>query len=96
MPLTDAFVDERIDAEALLILDITQLYEQMMNTVNYERLIPLVENFLWKRMQRLKHDIHPFGSVRQIIANNLTRFSLDWLVYQAHNSAIMGPPLKID
>ncbi len=83
MPLTDAFIDDRIDAEALLNPDIHQLYERMVNASNYESLVQLAETYLWKRIQSLKTDVRPLDRVIQLIADNPTQFLVDEWASQA-------------
>ena len=75
LPLTE-FVDERIDAEAILNPGIHQLHEQMVNANSYESIVQMVELYLWKRIQNLKTDYHPIDKVAQIIAAQPARFDV--------------------
>ena len=58
MPLTE-FIDDRIDAEAILNPEIHQLHDQLANANSYENVVEMVEHYLWKRIQSLKKDFPP-------------------------------------
>jgi AraC-like DNA-binding protein len=76
LPLTE-FIDDRIDAEAILNPEIRQLHEQMTNASSYDSLVQMVENYLWKRIQNLKADFHPIEKVAQILSDNPTSFKVE-------------------
>jgi AraC-like DNA-binding protein len=83
MPLTDEFIDNRIDAQALLSPAIAHLHERMANATCYESLVHLTEDYLWHRIQQLKTGFLPIDSVSRIIAEHPSDFSLDYLAGQA-------------
>lgn len=83
MPLSDAFIDDRIDAQALLPPDIRHLHERLANATGYESLIQLVETYLWHRIQQLKTNFQPIDRVCRLLADNPTDFSIDYLASQA-------------
>jgi AraC-like DNA-binding protein len=83
MPLSDEFLDVRIDAQALLGPDIHQLYERLVNVHRYEAIIPIIESYLWQRISRLKIEPHPIDQVCRIIAERPSLFSLNELAGQA-------------
>ncbi|MDB5239794.1 MAG: AraC family transcriptional regulator [Spirosoma sp.] len=87
MPLADEFIDDRIDAEALLSPEVHQLHERLANAPRYENIIPLLETYLWQRISRLKTEFHPIDQVCRIIAQRPALFSLDELAGQACLSA---------
>lgn len=87
MPLSDEFIDDRIDAEALLGSEIHQLYERLANVPRYEAIIPLIEAYLWHRINQRKSESHPIDRVYRIIAERPSLFSLDALADQACLSA---------
>lgn len=76
LPLTE-FVDDRIDAEAILNPEIHQVHEQMANESSYESIIEIVEEYLWKRIQNLKTDVHPIEKVVGMIAEHPDRFHVE-------------------
>lgn len=76
LPLTE-FIDERIDAEAILNPEIHQLHDQMANANSYDSIIEMVEKYLWKRIQSLKTDFHPIEKVVKIISENPNSFNVE-------------------
>jgi AraC-like DNA-binding protein len=76
LPLTE-FIDERIDAEAILNPAIHQLHDRLANANSYESIVEMVEHYLWKRIQSLKTDFHPIEKVAQIISENPNSFNVE-------------------
>ncbi len=76
LPLTE-FVNERIDAEAILNPEIKQTHERMVNANSYECIVQIVEDYLWTRIQNLKSDFHPIEKVAQIISENPSNFKIE-------------------
>ncbi len=64
------FVDERIDAESILNPGIHRVHEQMANSNSYDEIIPVIEDFLWKRIQNLKTNFDPIDMVTRMISEN--------------------------
>jgi AraC-like DNA-binding protein len=83
MPLTNEFIDERIDGEALLGPSVRHLYEQLINETRHEQLIQLIEHYLWQRIERQKTQLTALDRVCHFIANHPTCYSLDKLANQA-------------
>jgi hypothetical protein len=75
LPLTE-FIDERIDAEAILNPEIHQVYEEMVNAMSYENLVEIVEKYLWKRIQNVKTIFQPIDEVAQLTTKYLCNVSL--------------------
>ncbi len=75
LPLTE-FVDERIDAEAILNPEIHQLHDQLANANSYDSIVEMVEHYLWKRVQSLKTEVHPIEKVAQMISENPNSFNV--------------------
>lgn len=76
LPLT-GIVDERIDAEAILNPEIHQVHEQASNAACYQSILQIVEEYLWKRINRLKTDFQPIDKVAQIISEKPCAFSIE-------------------
>ncbi|AXE16512.1 hypothetical protein DR864_01605 [Runella rosea] len=83
MPLSEAFLDERIDAETLLNPNISQVYEQMVNAATYSQIIEIVEDYLWQKIKYQTVDIHPFDKVNLLILNQPATYSIEYLANQA-------------
>ena len=69
LPLTE-FVDERVDAEAILNPEIHQAHEQMKNATSYENIIQIAEEYLWNRIQNIKTDFYPIDNVARLISES--------------------------
>ncbi|MEO7315376.1 MAG: AraC family transcriptional regulator [Ginsengibacter sp.] len=69
VPLTE-FVDERIDAEALLNPEIHKVHERMKNATSYENIVQIAEEYLWKRIQNVKSDFYPMDKVVRLISES--------------------------
>src|SRR5262249_12894407 len=67
LPLTE-FVDERVDAEAILNPEIHKVQERMANATSYEKIVQIAEEYLWKRIQSLKTDFHPIDKVARLMS----------------------------
>lgn len=85
LPLTE-FIDERIDAEAILNPEIQQVHEKMVNAGSYDSLVQIAEHYLWKRIQSLKADFHPIDKVAQIISETPANFNIDKMAKAAYLS----------
>ncbi|GAB3643594.1 helix-turn-helix domain-containing protein [Spirosoma arcticum] len=79
LPLTTDFIDERIDAEAMLNPEIHQVHERMANATRYETIVQVIEDYLWKRIQRLKGDFQPVDRVIRVLAENPAAYSIHQL-----------------
>lgn len=69
LPLTE-FVDQRVDAEAILNPEIHKVQERMENATSYENIVQIAEEYLWKRIQNLKADFYPIDKVARLISEN--------------------------
>lgn len=83
LPLTTEFIDDRIDAEAILNPEIYHLHERMANANRYEDILPLIEDYLWRRIERLKTDFQPIDRVIRLVSENPTSFSVDQMAEKA-------------
>jgi AraC-like DNA-binding protein len=66
MPLFE-FTDQRIDAEAVLNPGISELYEQLVNTSSYNSLITILEDYILRRIQKIKIEFFPIDRVSAMI-----------------------------
>ena len=69
LPLKE-FVDERVDAEAILNPEIHKVQERMVNATSYENIVQIAEEYLWKRIQNIKTDFHPIDKVARLISES--------------------------
>ena len=64
------FVDQNIDAEAVLGPEIRRLHEQMAHARSYAQLISLAEQYVWQRIQRLRLELRPLDHVSRLMLNS--------------------------
>lgn len=76
LPLTD-FTDRRIDAEAVLSAEICQVYKEMSDIEDYEKIIGIIETYLWKRINHLQINFHPIDTVARMMSENPVGMSLE-------------------
>ncbi len=76
MPLCEEFIDRRIEAGALLGSGIEQLHERMANADNYERIIELLEQYLWRRIEQAKIELRPFDRLCRFVARHPAALSV--------------------
>ncbi len=82
LPLNE-FADKIADAEQLINSSVLSVNEQLRNAKSYLQRIQIVEAFLMTQIQRVKTGIHAVDKIAQILQDNPSRFSLDWLADQA-------------
>lgn len=82
LPLKE-FVDERIDATAILNPEIHYAQQRMMNALAYENIIHIAEEYLWKRIQKLKTGFHPIDSVARLIVANPNFLTIEKMANEA-------------
>ena len=61
------FVDQNVDAEAVLGPDVRRLHEQLANATDYAQLVPLVEAYLWPRLQAGGVALRPIDHVSRLM-----------------------------
>ena len=86
VPMTH-FLQKNEDAELVIGQEIRLLHEQLEGTVSYEKILVLIEDFLWTRIRRLKDNIHPVDKIGQFLLENPQPFVLDKLAREACLSA---------
>jgi len=75
--------DQYVDAQSVIGNEIKTVNEQMANAVSYQQIINIAEAYLWKKVQKSKIVTNPVSTIGQLLVENPTRFSLDWLASQA-------------
>lgn len=83
MPLNDEFLDERIDAEALLNPEISRVYEQMGNASSYQSIIAILDDYLWRKFRYQSFENQRIDSVGKLIACRPNVYSLSQLADEA-------------
>jgi AraC-like DNA-binding protein len=76
LPLGE-FVDQNIEAEAVLSSEIHQLNERLANATHYNQLTQIVETYLWQRIQRLRIDLSPMEKASRLVLAKAVPVSLD-------------------
>lgn len=82
LPLTE-FVNERVDAEAILNPEIGALRERMANASSYESIVQLAENYLWSRIKNLKTKFLPIDKVTQLISEKAEAMTVERMASEA-------------
>lgn len=82
LPLTE-FVDERVDAEAILNPEIHRAHQRMLDAASYENIIQIAEEYLSKRIQNLKTDFLPIDKVAALIPDNTALFTIEKMASEA-------------
>ena len=61
------FVDRNVDAEAVLGPDVRRLNDRLANATDYGQLVPLVEGYLWPRLQAGAVALRPIDHVSRLM-----------------------------
>ena len=61
------FVNQNVDAEAVLGPEVRRLNDQLANATDYGQLVPLLEDYLWPRLQAEKLTLRPIDRVSQLM-----------------------------
>ena len=61
------FVDQNVDAEAVLGPDVRRLNDQLANATDYAQLVPLLEAYLWPRLQANGVALRPIDHVSRLM-----------------------------
>ncbi|GAA4462847.1 helix-turn-helix domain-containing protein [Nibrella saemangeumensis] len=75
-PLSE-FVDQNIDAESVIGAEIRLVNDQLAHASHYEQMVAIVENYLWKRIQRLQVDLLPLEKASRHMLAKTNLWSLD-------------------
>ena len=76
LPLGE-FVNQNIEAEAVLSSEIHQINERLANAGSYQQMTDLVEAWLWQRIQQLKIDLSPMEKISRVVLATIAPMSLD-------------------
>ncbi|MEJ7683361.1 MAG: helix-turn-helix domain-containing protein [Segetibacter sp.] len=79
--------DWNIDAEAVFSKEIRLLNERLNSTDNLQTMVTLVEDFLFKRIQKSKIAYNPIDPVAKLLLCHPDKFSLNYLAKQSCLSA---------
>lgn len=82
LPLGE-FLNQNIDAEAVLGPVVRYIHERLANAANHEQMIRIVEEFLWTQIQSFKEDIKPFDSVLRMMVDSQHSLSVEALASDA-------------
>jgi AraC-like DNA-binding protein len=82
IPMTE-LLNRNIDAELLFGQEIRDINDQLANTFTYDGIFQIVEAFLWKKIQKIKGNIHPMDKIGQMMLENPYHFNLDHVAGQA-------------
>jgi AraC-like DNA-binding protein len=77
------FLQKNEDAELVIGQEIKILRERLANTLLFQEMLQLIEEFLWKRIRQLKNNIHPIDKIAQMLFENPLTFSLDKIAKEA-------------
>lgn len=77
------FTDQYLDSQSVIGNEIKTVNEQMTNADSYQQIIHIAEAYLWQKIKKSKIDANPVGKIGELLVENPTRFSLDWLADQA-------------
>ncbi|MFN8352929.1 MAG: AraC family transcriptional regulator [Spirosomataceae bacterium] len=72
-----------IDAEAVFSSEIRLVNERLSYTNHYTEMIPIVEDFLFYLVRRVKKQVLPIDRISRVMLQNPSVISLDWLADQA-------------
>lgn len=79
MPLSEAFLDGWIDAEALLSPEIGCVYEKMVNAPTYQQVIDTIDDYIWQRIFKKSILMEPFDQVGQLMFQHPNKYSIEVL-----------------
>ena len=82
IPMT-YFIQKNEDAELVIGAEIRLLHEQLQEAVSYNKMLVLIEDFLWARVRKIKEGIHPVDKIGQLLLENPQSFVLDKLAREA-------------
>ena len=82
VPLSQ-FTDHWFDAGSVIGHEILDVNERLANCPTYAQMIAVVEEYLIKKIKKVKKDIHSLDKVSSCLFTNPSRFSLDWLANQS-------------
>jgi hypothetical protein len=82
IPLAE-FTDNWLDATSVTGREIHEVNDCLANCVNYAQMIAVLEDYLIKKIKKVKSDRHALDRVAFSLFTNPSGFSLDWLADQS-------------
>lgn len=82
IPLSE-FTNRKTDSEAVINQEVRAVNDRLANTEDYADMIAIVEQYLLAKIRFVKTNVHAVDKIGQILLQQPTRFSLDWLADQA-------------
>lgn len=82
LPLTE-FVDERVDAEAVLNPEIHNVRERMVNAASYDKIVQIAEEYLWGRIRDINKDFHPIDKITRLISESRDFMTIEKMASEA-------------
>lgn len=82
VPLTE-FTDTWYDASMVISGELAEVNERLAQCKSYGQMIALLEEYLLRKVRKVRADSHPLDSVAACLFTNPSRFSLDWLAKEA-------------
>lgn len=77
------FTNYWFDAESVIGREILEVNDRLANCLNYAQMLTVVEEYLLRKIKKMKADAHPLDEVASCLFTTPSRFSLDWLAGQA-------------
>ena len=82
IPMTE-MLNKHIDAELLFVQEMRDVNDRLANTCCYEKMFSIIEQFLFKKIKKVKENLHPVDKIGQLILDNPHSFNLDSFASQA-------------
>ena len=82
MPLSNV-LDQVIDAEMVLGKEMKEVLQLLMDSEQYPEMIRVIENYLFKKYQKIKLNIEPIDKIGQLFKNPQAYSSLDALANES-------------
>lgn len=74
------------DAEEIFNTELRSVNDQIANARTYSTMIDRAEDYLLRKLRTVNIDAHAIDRIGELLLNNPTPFSLDWLANQANLS----------
>ncbi|MBD2705366.1 AraC family transcriptional regulator [Spirosoma sp. BT702] len=84
---SNELTNEFCNAELMLNAEIQSVNDQIANARTYKEVIERAEAYLLRRLRTVKIDAHPIDRIGELLFQNPTPFSLDWLADQSNLSS---------
>lgn len=71
------------DAAAVLGNEIKEVNEHLANIEDFQKMIPVIEEFLLSLVRKSTYEIRPVDKVGMVMLDNINKYSLDWLAKES-------------